>query len=209
MSKNWSRRKLLKAVGLTAGSLAALPVSSWAKNELGESLILPDDLYSVALAKPITAVTCGAGARGNVYGSYAVQYPDQLKIVGVAEPVPIRNERYAVKHTIANENRFTTWEHVFQRPKFADAIIITTPDDLHYGPCMEALKLGYDVLLEKPISPSEKECRDILALAKKTGRIVAVCHVLRYAPYFIQLRELIQSGAIGELVSIQHLEPIG
>lgn len=65
------------------------------------------------------------------------------------------------------------------------------------------------MLLEKPISPSEKECRDILALAKKTGRIVAVCHVLRYAPYFIQLRELIQSGAIGELVSIQHLEPIG
>lgn len=74
---------------------------------------------------------------------------------------------------------------------------------------MEALKMGYDVLLEKPISPSEKECRDILQLAKKTGRIVAVCHVLRYAPYFIKLRELMNSGAIGEVISIQHLEPIG
>lgn len=73
---------------------------------------------------------------------------------------------------------------------------------------MEALKMGYDVLLEKPISPSEKECRDILALAKKTGRIVAVCHVLRYAPYFVKLRELIQGGAIGEVISVQHLEPI-
>ena len=73
---------------------------------------------------------------------------------------------------------------------------------------MKALAMGYDVLLEKPIAPTEQECRDILALAKKTGRIVAVCHVLRYAPYFIKLREMIQSGAIGELVSIQHFEPI-
>jgi predicted dehydrogenase len=111
-------------------------------------------------------------------------------------------------HGIPEENRFVTWEHVFDRPKFADAVIISTPDDLHYGPCMKALEMGYDVLLEKPIAPTEKECLDILALANKTGRIVAVCHVLRYAPYFIKLREMIQSGSIGELISIQHLEPI-
>jgi predicted dehydrogenase len=126
----------------------------------------------------------------------------------VAEPISLRNERYTNKHKIDDANRFTTWEQVFTRPKFADAVLITTPDNLHYGPCMAALKAGYDVLLEKPISPSEKECRDILALAKKTGRIVAVCHVLRYAPYFEKLREVLQSGAIGEIVSIQHMEPI-
>jgi hypothetical protein len=57
--------------------------------------------------------------------------------------------------------------------------------------------MGYDVLLEKPISPSEEECREILALANKTGRVVAVCHVLRYAPYFIRLKEMIDSGAVG------------
>ncbi len=73
---------------------------------------------------------------------------------------------------------------------------------------MQALQMGYDVLLEKPISPSEKECRDILALSKKTGRIVAVCHVLRYAPYFVKLKEIIQSGVLGEVVSLQHFEPI-
>jgi len=157
---------------------------------------------------PITAITLGAGARGNVYGNYGVEFPNELNIVGVAEPIPLRNERYAVKHDIPEDKRFVTWEHVFERPKFADAIIITTPDDLHYGPCMQALEMGYDVLLEKPIAPTEEECRDILALAQKTGRIVAVCHVLRYAPYFIKLREEIQSGAIGELVSVQHLEPI-
>lgn len=205
MPTNWNRRNAIKALGLSLGS-AALPFSSWATNENKEKILLPNK--KLQLSKPVTAITCGAGNRGNVYGGYSLKYPDQLDIIGVAEPIAIRNERYAQKHNIKTENRFNTWEDVFKRPKFADAIIITTPDNLHYGPCMKALEMGYDVLLEKPISPSEKECRDILALTKKTGRIVAVCHVLRYAPYFVKLKEIIHSGVLGEVVSIQHLEPI-
>ena len=205
MSKSWNRRDAIRALGLSLSS-AALPFSSWAMDENKHPILLPNK--KLQLDKPITAITCGAGNRGNVYGGYSLQYPDQLDIVGVAEPIAIRNERYAQKHNIKDENRFNTWEDVFKRPKFADAIIITTPDNLHYGPCMKALELGYDVLLEKPISPSEKECRDILKLAKKTGRIVAVCHVLRYAPYFVKLKEIMQSGVLGEIVSIQHMEPV-
>jgi len=202
-----SRRDALKMMGIAIGA-TFFPFSSWATDEMGYPIILPDNPAHLPLKKPITAITCGAGNRGNVYGNYAIEYPDQLNIVGAAEPIPIRMERYAKKHNIPDENRFVTWEHVFERPKFADAIIVSTPDDLHYGPCMAALRLGYDVLLEKPISPSEKECRDILNLTKSTGRIVAVCHVLRYAPYFIKLRELMQEGEIGEIISIQHMEPI-
>lgn len=206
MSK-FSRRDALRLLGLSAAA-TALPTALEARNELGQPILLPENNLYKKLDKPVTAIVCGAGNRGNVYGGYSLAYPDKLDIVGVAEPIAIRNERYATKHAIKAENRFVTWEDVFKRPKFADAIIITTPDNLHYGPCMKALEMGYDVLLEKPISPSEKECRDILALAKKNDRIVAVCHVLRYAPYFVKLRELIQSKAIGELMSIQHMEPI-
>ena len=205
MSKSWSRRDALRALGLSAGA-AALPFSSFAFNENQQRILLPQE--KINLDKPVTAIVCGAGNRGNVYGGYALEYPDQLDIIGVAEPIAIRNERYAKKHAIKEENRFNTWEDVFKKPKMADAIIITTPDNLHYGPCMKALAMGYDVLLEKPISPSEKECRAILALAKKTGRIVAVCHVLRYAPYFVKLKEIMQSGVLGEVISIQHMEPI-
>jgi Oxidoreductase family, NAD-binding Rossmann fold/Oxidoreductase family, C-terminal alpha/beta domain len=204
MPQNWSRRNALKMLGLSLG--AALPYAALAFDENKQTILLPQKKLS--LTKAITAITCGAGNRGNVYGSFALQYPDQLDIIGVAEPITIRNERYATKHNIATENRFATWEDVFKKPKFADAIIITTPDNLHYGPCIKALEMGYDVLLEKPISPSEQECRNILALAKKTGRIVAVCHVLRYAPYFVKLKEVIQSGVLGEVISIQHMEPI-
>ena len=202
-----SRRQLLKTLSAAAGAAVLTGFST--EEEVFQIPLLSEEnpLYQKP-GKPITVVTIGAGNRGNVYGNYALNYPDEMDVVGVAEPIPLRNERYAEKHKIDAANRFTTWEHVFRRPKFADAVLITTPDNLHYGPCMAALKLGYDVLLEKPISPSEKECRDILALAKKTGRIVAVCHVLRYAPYFEKLRELMRSGAIGEPVSVQHMEPI-
>ena len=207
MRKDISRRKLIKALGIgTLGT--ALPRSSWATNEYGTPLILPSYKSIPNQDRPLTAITLGAGNRGNVYGNYGIEYPEQLDIVGVAEPIPIRKERYMAKHNIAEENAFVTWEHVFEKEKFADAIIITTPDDLHYGPCMKALEMGYHVLLEKPISPSEQECRDILALAQKKKRIVAVCHVLRYAPYFQKLQNLIQSGALGKVVSMQHFEPI-
>lgn len=206
-SSRWSGSKILKAFGITVGG-TFFPFSLWGKNETGEPLILPDDPRHKKLSRPVTAITIGAGARGNVYGDYALEYPEQLNIVGVAEPVAVRNERYAMKHNIAETNRFSNWQDVFARPRFADAIIIATSDHLHYEPCIQALKLGYDILLEKPIAPTEKECRDILQLARQTGRIVAVCHVLRYAPYFVKLKELLSSGRIGEIISLQHLEPI-
>jgi predicted dehydrogenase len=202
------RRESLKALGGALVGGTFFPWSGNARDENGQPLLLPDPARTFKPRAPITAVTLGAGARGNVYGNYAVEYPDEVTIVGVAEPIPIRQERYARKHEIPEDRRFVTWEHVFDQPRFADAVIVTTPDDLHYGPCMKALEMGYDVLLEKPISPSERECRDILARTRETGRIVAVCHVLRYAPYFVKMRELIQSGAIGEVVSVQHMEPI-
>ncbi len=204
---NYSRRDALKNLTLALGAMT-VPASLWGKTNEGIPMILPEKNRHPKPAKAVTAITLGAGNRGNVYGDYAIKYPDELDIVGVAEPIKIRRKRYIKKHNIKRKNAFYTWEDVFKVPKFADAILITTPDDLHYGPCMEALKMGYDILLEKPISPSEKECRDILELSQKTGRIVAVCHVLRYAPYFIKLREIIQSGVLGKVVSMQHFEPI-
>lgn len=203
-----NRRSLIKQLGLSIG---ATVIGSETMARLADGTLVyevPKNPLHRKIDKPVTAITLGAGGRGNVYGGFAQKYPNLLKIVGVAEPVPLRNDRYTAKHQIAEANRFDTWERVFERPKFADAIIITTPDNLHYAPCMKALEMGYDVLLEKPIAPTEKECRNILALAKKTGRIVAVCHVLRYAPYFVKIRQLIADGAIGEVMSVQHLEPI-
>ena len=188
---------------------SSYPFSTDATNERGQPLYLPDDAQLVPPPRTISAITLGAGARGNVYGNFALAYPRHLKVVGVAEPDAVRRDGYGERHGIAPDARFHDWEEVFRRPKFADAIIVSTPDQLHFAPCMAALEAGYDVLLEKPIAPTEAECRALLDRARASGRIVAVCHVLRYAPYFAHMRRLIRSGAVGRLVSIQHMEPIG
>ncbi len=187
----------------------AFPFSQDATNERGQPLYLPDAAQLVPPPHTISAITLGAGARGNVYGNFALAYPDHLRIVGVAEPSDVRRDGYADRHAVPASGRFHDWKEVFARPRFADAIIVSTPDHLHFAPCMAALEAGYDVLLEKPIAPTEAECRQLLDKARETGRIVAVCHVLRYAPYFAHMRALIREGAVGRLVSIQHMEPIG
>lgn len=200
-----NRRDLLKTLGLTAGA-ATLTTHAQA-NEIRE-ITFPENPNYIPLAQPITAIVLGAGNRGNVYGRYAVAYPNDVKMVGVAEPNEFRNERFSKTHGVEANHRFITWEDVFKVPKFADAVIISTPDTLHYGPAMKALEMGYNILLEKPISPSMQECLDILAATKKSKSIIAVCHVLRYTAYFRKLKEICDSGTLGTMMSINHLEGI-
>jgi predicted dehydrogenase len=73
---------------------------------------------------------------------------------------------------------------------------------------MAGLNMGYQLLLEKVIAQTWTQCNDILKAAEKNGSIVAVCHVLRYSPYFRKLKEIVSSGQIGDILSLQHLEPV-
>lgn len=157
---------------------------------------------------PVTAIVLGASGRGKLYGDYSQEHPEDLQITGIAELVELRRNIYGDKYHVPEENRVATWEEMLSRPKFADAVIIATPDHLHYAPCMKALDLGYDILLEKPIAQTDEECRRLVAYAKEKGKIVGLTHVLRYSPYFGMLKEMVSSKAIGDLVSIQHFEPI-
>lgn len=156
----------------------------------------------------ITAVVLGASGRGKLYGDYASEHPDELKIVGIAELVDLRRQMYGDKYGVPVENRVVTWQEMLERPKFADAVIIATPDHLHYEPCMRAIDLGYDILLEKPIAQTLEQCKKLVEYARSKKKIVCLTHVLRYSPYFLKLKEMIDTGRIGDLVSIQHFEPV-
>lgn len=217
------RRDFLKNAGLLAAGGVFAP-ELVAKESMGEIADifnpettepgeLNDYLNSVRTLKAdvnrvMRVAVIGAGSRGNVYASYAEKFPSVMKVVGVAEIKPVRRETFAKRYDIPADKCFKSADEFFTVPKFCDIVVIATPDNLHYGPTMKALAAGYHVLLEKPMCQTEKECRDILALSKKTGGIVAVCHVLRYAPYFVAMREAVRSGMIGDIVSMQHLEPI-
>jgi predicted dehydrogenase len=199
-------RKLLRSLSLLKDTVTL----KW--KEFAELTGLRDDVFENPrhrrLKKPVSVILIGAGHRGNIYADYAVKYPDEMKLVAVAETNSTRRKLIGEAHHIAEKYRFSSWEDVFKQPRFADAVVIATPDYLHSGPCLKALDLGYDVLLEKPIAPTEDECRLILEKAKEKNRIVGVCHVLRYSPYFRELKEVLDAGLIGNIISIQHMEPI-
>lgn len=160
--------------------------------------------------KQVTAILIGAGSRGqDAYGSYAINYPQELRFVAVAEPNEQRRQRFAREHGIGEAFCFASWEQVLALSKLADAALVCTQDHMHYHPTMRALELGYDVLLEKPMSPDLQECIDLTRQAQRCGRILSVCHVLRYTPFFGKLKQLLDDGAIGRLMAIQHNENVG
>ncbi len=158
---------------------------------------------------PIKLAVVGAGSRGAIYAQYALEYPDQVQIVGVAEPRDFYRDHMVNRHQISPENVTNDWHTWLTRPKFADGIIITTPDALHAEPAIAFAKHGYHLLLEKPMGPSESDCRRIVQAVREAGVMLAVCHVMRYTPYTRLLKKILDSGQIGEIISVQHLEPVG
>ncbi len=206
MQPELTRRELLRALGISPlGNMLARP---WSFEEKSLPALNADDPRHRKLVRPITCVVAGAGNRGNVYARYALRHPDEMTVVGVAEPIELRRARFVKKFAIDPKFAFTTWEHIFERGKFADVVVVTTPDHLHTGPALRAVEQGYDVLLEKAIAQTWDECVRIHAATRRFQRIVGVCHVLRYSPYFRKMKQVVDSGVLGRLVSVQHFEPV-
>lgn len=152
-------------------------------------------------------IVIGAGSRGMIYGSLAVCRG--VTIAAVADKRPDRLAYAGKKLGVPDNMLFSTAEELLSRDRVADAAIIATQDRDHFGHVMMALEKGYDVLLEKPISPDPKECLRIEQTANRLGRKVTVCHVLRYTALWGRIKEILDSGELGKIVSIKHSENIG
>ena len=158
--------------------------------------------------KIFTVAILGCGGRGaETYGRLIAERKDEYKIVALCDLIPEKLSKYGELFGVGAENRFSDDDSFFAT-KRADLLIIATLDADHVWQCKEALRLGYDVLLEKPITDNEEECRSLLAAQKKYGGKVLVCHVLRYAGAFRKVEELLKAGAVGRLVEIQALEQV-
>ena len=158
--------------------------------------------------KPITAVIVGGGHRSVIYADHSLDHPDELQIVGVADPNPERREMCRLRYGIPAENCFATAADLAARGKIADAVINGTMDHLHYETSVPLLKLGYDMLLEKPFAVSKEEMDALMAVIRENGNRVMVCHVLRYAPFYRSVKEKLLSGALGEIINIQMAEHV-
>ena len=157
---------------------------------------------------PITAAVLGAGSRGINYSNYSLIAPGELKIVAVAEPRADRLAAFAEKFSVPADDRYTSWQALLDQPKLADVIFVCTLDEQHAAPAMKALEKGYHVLLEKPMSNREDECIAIEEAARKAGKALAVCHVLRYTAFYQTLKRLIDEGAVGEVTNITQIENV-
>jgi predicted dehydrogenase len=115
----------------------------------------------------------------------------------------------AERHAISPENVVEDWRLFLERPKFADAVVIALQDALHTEATIAFAQKGYDILLEKPMAPDPESCQRIIETVIANNTIFAVCHVLRYTNYTQRLKSLVTSGLIGDILSIQHLEPVG
>ncbi len=157
--------------------------------------------------KTLNVILIGAGSRGRAYTDH--MDGTKFKVVAVADPQKELCEYIKKKHGVSDDMCFSDWKEILSLPKFADVAVITTSDSLHYEPTMKALELGYDILLEKPVAPTYEECKDISDLAKKKDAKVLVCHVLRYTPFFRKIKDFINEGKLGTVISVHHSECVG
>lgn len=157
--------------------------------------------------RKITVAILGCGSRGTQYGNLMHGKVDGYEITALCDNKPIALKRWRKKYGVEEKNLFDD-EYVFLQTKRADLLVIATLDKDHVRQCLRALELGYDVLMEKPITDNLEECHALLQAQKKYGGKVFVCHVLRYAPAFVKAAELLKSGEIGRLVAIDAVEQV-
>lgn len=156
-----------------------------------------------------TGIVIGAGSRGaDAYAPWLLGRPDAGRIVGVAEPRTERLEAFSERFGVAPEGRFADWRDLLEGPRIADYAIVATPDALHLEPALAALSAGYAVLLEKPMAPSEADCERLVAAVEASGGLLQVCHVLRFAPLFEAVKQVLDAGELGDPVTIQHSENV-
>ncbi|MBP5159585.1 MAG: Gfo/Idh/MocA family oxidoreductase [Lachnospiraceae bacterium] len=150
----------------------------------------------------------GAGQRGAIYTKYAYEKTG-AEIVAVVDLKKEKRDMICKEYNVPENMAFENVDDFYKLGKIADAVIIATMDRDHFKHVMPAIALGYNVLLEKPISPDIKECLEIQKSAHEHNVKIVVCHVLRYTEFFSTIKRIIDSGELGKVVTIQHAENVG
>ncbi len=150
-----------------------------------------------------TCVIIGAGGRGkDAYAPY-IKESGLMKIVGVVEPDDKKRTDFQRDYNISDEMCFVDYKDFFAKGKLADAVLICTQDRMHFEPAKLAIENEYHILLEKPISPVREEIDKLAALVKGYKKVFITGYVLRYTPFIEKIEEIIKSGAIGKVVTVQ------
>ena len=157
--------------------------------------------------KKFKVAVVGCGSRGLTYTTNMFEKSDKYEIVSLCDINPAQIEKMKSVLPLNNVSEFVEPEEFFKE-KRADLVVIASPDRVHVPQALKALELGYDILLEKPISDNREELASLIEAQKKYGGKIIICHVLRYAPAFVKCGELLKSGVIGKLYAIDANERV-
>ena len=161
------------------------------------------------MGNKIKIAIIGLGSRGRTaYGVELLSLQDRAEVTAVADPNEERLKLAGDAHGVPEERRFRSAEELLAQPKLADVALICTLDQQHGPHAVAAMRKGYDLLLEKPISPDIAELQEIVRTAREENRRVVVCHVLRYTDFFGKIKQTIDSGRLGKIINIQALENV-
>lgn len=159
--------------------------------------------------KKITAVVIGCGDRATTYCKEGVLNLKEMELVAAVDPNPERLRYMQDSFGLPAEKCYTHINDVLRQGKIADCVINGTMDQYHLETSVAFLEQGYDMLLEKPIVNNKEDLFAIRDTAKKNNCKMMICHVLRYAPFYRKIKELVTDGAIGEIMNIQTTERVG
>ena len=161
------------------------------------------------MTTPVTFAICGCGSRGlEAYAPFQELHPERMRIAAGADSRPERLAMLRERYGLAEDRCFASDEELLAQPRLADAMIIATQDRQHVPAALAALDKGYHLLLEKPISPDLDQCRQLVEKARETGRMVVVCHVLRYTKFYGTLEVMLRRGEIGKIETIDAVENV-
>jgi predicted dehydrogenase len=155
--------------------------------------------------KILSVAFIGCGARGQMYSELAAEMKDKFRIVAAADPVKERVERIKELSNPDDFKTFNSAEELFAHPRLADILVISTQDSSHFENCKKAIELGYDILLEKPVATQPNEIFELEKYAQGKKSRVMVCYVLRFNPAYIKVKEIISSGMLGDIVSMNYV----
>ena len=161
------------------------------------------------MEKVITIAVAGYGLRGQCYSQYTLEHPDTMKVVAVADIVREKVDAAKQLFNLPEQLSLASAEQRLAQPKRADRLFNCTQDRQHVPMALAALEKGYHVLLEKPISPELSECIELQKKAHEKNRVVTVCHVLRYSPFYQTVKQIMDSGKLGEIRNISAHEDVG
>ena len=157
----------------------------------------------------VRTAAIGLGNRTCKYLSYLMKNQELAELVAVVDTDASRLRKFQRMYRLPALKCFDSLDALISSGTEVDACIIGTPDTVHYEQTVKALNAGWHVLLEKPMGQTEYQCRDIVRLSQEKGKLVAVCYVLRYHPYFLKLKELTERSDVGHVISVDHTENVG